>query len=117
MTSRRRRSLLRAINPQRRSPPSRNLGPSLRPRLLPHQPKPRGKLPHTNGVPPTGRRRVPEEKAALSVYTPATSEKPERKTEPGAKPAQPPGGPAAAPGKAPPEDLPPAERKTGKSSA
>lgn len=69
MTSRRRRSLLRAISPQRRSPPSRSLGPSLMPRLLPHQPKPRGKLPHTNGLPPTGRRRVPRRRPRLP-FTP-----------------------------------------------
>ena len=59
----------------------------------------------------------PAGKAAPSVNTPATPEEPERKTDPGAKLAPPPAGPAAAPGTAPPEDVPPAERKTGKPSA
>jgi hypothetical protein len=57
-----------------------------------------------------------EKKAAPSIYTPATPEKLESKTEPSAKPALPPTG-RAAPGEASPEDLPPAERKTGKPSA
>jgi len=65
----RRRSLLRAISPQRRSAPSRSLRPSLRPRLLPHQPKPRGKLLHTNGQPPIGRGRVPRRRPRLP-FTP-----------------------------------------------
>ena len=40
-----------------------------------------------------------EENTAPSVYTPATPEKPERKTDSSAKPAPPPAGPAATPGK------------------
>ena len=64
-----RRSLLRATSPQRRSPPSQSPGPSLRPRLLPHRSKLRGKFPHTNGLPPTGRRRVPRRRPRLP-FTP-----------------------------------------------
>jgi hypothetical protein len=58
-----------------------------------------------------------EEKAAPSIYAPATPEMPDRKVEPGVKSAPAPGTPAAPPGQSPPEDVPPAERKTGKPGA
>jgi hypothetical protein len=65
-----------------------------------------GEAPPHEGPAADRQKESPEEKAAPSVYTPATPEKPERKTEPGAKPAQSPAGPAAAPGRAPPEERP-----------
>jgi hypothetical protein len=56
-----------------------------------------------------------EEKAAPSIYTPATPEIPDMKIEPGVKSA--PATAAPTPGESPPEDVHPAERKTGKPGA
>jgi hypothetical protein len=55
-----------------------------------------------------------EEKGAPSIYNPP--EKPDRRIEPGVKSATP-SAAAAPPGRLPPEDVPPAERKTGKPGA
>ena len=55
-TSRRRKSLLCAISPQRGSSPSQRLGPSLRPRLLPRRPK---ATPSGMGSPPRRTPRLP----------------------------------------------------------
>ena len=69
-TSRRRKSLLHAISPQRRSPPSQSLGPGLRPRLLPRRPKPLEKFPGMTGLTATGRRRVPRKWLRLRFTLP-----------------------------------------------
>jgi fused signal recognition particle receptor len=110
--------------PAKKEPPSdkpaKKVAAKPKPRAKPKAPPPAAPAEAPGEVPPHERapgdreKENPAEKAAPSVFTPATPAKPERKAEPGAKPAPPPAGPAAPPGKAVPEDLPPAERKTDK---
>jgi hypothetical protein len=104
-----------------RDKPVKKVAAKPKPATKPKAPPPAAPAEAPGEAPPHERpatdreKKSPEEKAAPSVYTPNRPEKPETKADPGAKPA-PPTGPAAGPGKPPPEDLPPAERKTGKST-
>jgi hypothetical protein len=98
--------------PPSRDKPAKKVAAKPKPGTKPKAPPPAAPAEAPGEAPPHERpaadrqKESPEEKAAPSVYTPATPDKPERKTEPGAKPAQPPARPAAAPGKAPPEEKP-----------
>jgi fused signal recognition particle receptor len=113
--------------PPKQEPPERQRLPKEAAAKPKRTPKPKGPPPagpaEAPGEVPTHERpagdrekKSPEEKAAPSVFTPATPE-PAPKSEPKHRPAPPPGGPAAKPGRALPEDLPPAERKKDKPKA
>jgi hypothetical protein len=94
-----------------------------KPGTKPYGPPPAAPAEAPGEVPPHERPAADRQKessgdqAAPSIYTPSTPEKADSKTELDVKSAPPPAAPAAPARKLPTEDVPPAERKTGKPGA